>query len=90
MLQGPIVYGYKAEDRLRVSENLKLAVATATMMNKPDGKGMPKEQGWAHSLEASGRTGEYNKIGVSMTTFLHCIQKRVAQLCPWASQCEQK
>lgn len=64
MLQGPVVYGAKIEDRFKATDKLKVILASATLMNKPEGR-MPKEQAWNHSAETRFKAGEDDKMLVS-------------------------
>ena len=63
--QGPIVYGAKLEDRIKASDKVKVVLATATLMNKPE-QHQRKEQAWNHSAEVRVKGGEDDKLHVGV------------------------
>ena len=63
--QGPVVFGGKVEERCKPTDKIKVVVASATVMNKTDGKGSGKEQAWNHSVETRIKAGEDDKLLVS-------------------------
>lgn len=73
MLQGPVVYGGKLENRYKQSDKLKVVLATATLMNKPE-QHTRKDQAWNHSAEVRFKALEDDKMLVSLapvTAALH-------------------
>ena len=64
MLQGPVVYGGKIMDRFKPTDKVKVILASATVMNKPQGQ-MPREQAWNHSAETRIKAGDDDKLLVS-------------------------
>lgn len=83
MLQGPIVYGGKIEDRYKASDKLKVVVATATLMNKPEQARGPKEQAWNHSAEVRFKAGEDDKCLVGKPC-ISCLMLLLLLGCPAA------
>lgn len=64
--QGPVVYGGKIEDRFKPTDKVKVVLASATLMNKTDGRG-GKEQAWNHTAETRIKAGEDDKLLVSFS-----------------------
>ena len=77
MLQGPVVYGAKVEDRFKASDKVKVLLASATLMNKSE-KHMPREQAWNHSVETRIKAGDDDRLAVSTPRYsiaaLACAQ----------------
>jgi len=65
--QGPVVYGAKIEDRFKPTDKVKVVLASATLMNKTDGRGSAKEQAWNHTAETRIKAGEDDKLLVSFS-----------------------
>ncbi|DBA83589.1 TPA: hypothetical protein ACH3X1_006160 [Trebouxia sp. C0004] len=63
--KGPVVYGAKIEDRFKPTDKVKVVLASATLMNKTDGRG-GKEQAWNHTAETRIKAGEDDKLLVSV------------------------
>ena len=59
-----MVYGAKIEDRFKPTDKVKVVLASATLMNKTDGRG-GKEQAWNHTAETRIKAGEDDKLLVS-------------------------
>lgn len=83
LLQGPIVYGGKIENRFKQSDKLKVVVATATLMNKPEQHGR-KEQAWNHSAEVRFKALEDDKMLVSLLTSQSLFTPLLMQSAPHA------
>ena len=71
MLQGPVVYGAKVEDRFKASDKVKVLLASATLMNKAE-RHMPREQAWNHSVETRIKAGDDDRLAVSNARLLNC------------------
>ena len=65
-----MVYGAKIMDRFKPTDKVKVILASATVMNKPQG-GIPKEQAWNHSAETRIKSGDDDKLLVSIPCYLH-------------------
>ncbi len=61
-----MVYGAKIEDRFKPTDKVKVVLASATLMNKTDGRG-GKEQAWNHTAETRIKAGEDDKLLVSFS-----------------------
>ena len=61
MVQGPVVYGGKIEDRFKPTDKVKVILASATVMNKAEGRA-PREQAWNHCAETRIKAGEDDKL----------------------------
>lgn len=61
MAQGPVVFGGKLEDRFKPTDKVKVILASATLMNKTDGR-TGREQAWNHSAETRIKGGEDDKL----------------------------
>ena len=59
------MYGAKLENRIKASDKVKVVLATATLMNKPE-QHQRKEQAWNHSAEVRFKGGEDDKLAVSI------------------------
>lgn len=59
------MYGAKIEDRFKPTDKVKVVLASATLMNKTDGRGSAKEQAWNHTAETRIKAGEDDKLLVS-------------------------
>ena len=70
MLQGPVVYGGKIMDRFKPTDKVKIILATATVMNKPQGQ-MSREQAWNHSAETRIKADDDDKLLVNTPSLLH-------------------
>lgn len=64
MLQGPVVYGAKIEDRFKATDKVKVLLASATLMNKAE-RHMPREQAFNHSVETRIKAGDDDRLAVS-------------------------
>lgn len=64
VLQGPVVFGGKITDRFKPTDKVKVVLASATIINKPQGQ-MPKEQAWNHTAETRIKAGDDDKLLVS-------------------------
>lgn len=70
MMQGPVVFGGKITDRFKPTDKVKVVLASATVMNKPQGQ-MPKEQAWNHTAESRIKAGDDDKLLVSTLCCSH-------------------
>ena len=61
-----MVYGGKIEDRFKPTDKVKVVLASATLMNKTEGRS-GREQAWNHSAETRIKAGEDDKLLVSLT-----------------------
>lgn len=91
LLQGPLVYGAKVEDRFKPTDKVKVLLASATLMNKPE-RHMPREQAWNHSLETRIKAGDDDRLAVSTPNcFLRVWLLRARQFtnngCYWHRSC---
>lgn len=77
--QGPVVYGAKIEDRFKPTDKVKVVLASATLMNKTDGRGGGKEQAWNHTAETRIKAGEDDKLLVSFSPL--CLELLQMHLC---------
>lgn len=68
-----MVYGAKLEDRYKATDNVKVSVASATLMNKVSGRGVPKDQAWHHTAETRVKALEDDKLQVSPTLCTGCM-----------------
>lgn len=71
MAQGPVVFGGKVEDRFKPTDKVKVILASATLMNKTDGR-TGREQAWNHSAETRIKAGEDDKLLVCAFPNLFC------------------
>ena len=62
LIQGPIVYGAKLEDRFKPSDKVKVILASATLMNKTEGRGAGADKAWNHCAETRIKAGEDDKL----------------------------
>lgn len=65
VLQGPVVYGAKVEDRFKATDKVKVLLASASLMNKAE-RHMPREQAWNHSVETRIKAGDDDRLAVSI------------------------
>ena len=82
MLQGPVVYGGKIMDRFKPTDKVKIILATATVMNKPQGQ-MSREQAWNHSAETRIKADDDDKLLVN-TPCCICLD----WLCNYHGRCQ--
>lgn len=61
LIQGPIVYGAKLEDRFKPTDKVKVILASATVMNKTEGRG-GGDKAWNHCAETRIKAGEDDKL----------------------------